>query len=262
MALLHALRRTPAAIERNPVLFVPILVLALFQVPQLVLQSTSPGLATLLSLVLSGALVLVAPLVPGGLVGMADEALDGDTSLATFVAAGTGNYVSLLAVSLGLVALNVVVGVVASFVGVGVLFARYPGGAGDTTALVALLLAVLALVALAYLLVVFVVQFYVQAIVLDGRGAVGGLRRSAALVRTNLASVAGYSVVVGVLGALVGAAFGGASLVVGASSAGVHVPQLPVAGVVGVALVAVALAALLGGATTVFSVAFYRTLSA
>jgi len=42
MAVLSALRRTPGALQRNPVLFVPVLVIMLFQVPQVVLQSIDP----------------------------------------------------------------------------------------------------------------------------------------------------------------------------------------------------------------------------
>lgn len=262
MAVLIALRRTLDTLQRNPVLFVPVLAIVLLYAPQLVLRSISPGLALLFSLVLSVAYVFVLPFVQGGLVGMADEALDGSTSLATFRSAGGRNYVSLLVVSIVFVVINIITGVFVLFAGFVAIFARYPGGAGDTTALVAFILVVLAIVALGYLLFVFFVQFYAQAIVVDRRGALDALRRSGALVRAHFVSVFGYSIGVGLLGGLVGVVFAISSMIVTPGAAtSFGLPQLSLAGVAGISLVVVAIGTLLGSFFGVFSVAFYRTMA-
>lgn len=251
MALPVAFRRTSDALRRNPVLFVPIVALLSIQLPRVAFPAIGPGLANAVSLA-------VLPFVQGGLVGMADEALDGDTSLATFGAEGKRTYVSILVVSLLLLAVTVAIGVVVSVAGVVVLFARYPGGAGDAGVLVAVGLAVVAFVGLAYLLVVFFLQFYAQAIVVDDRGSLDSLGRSVALVRANLASAVGYSLGVGLLTGVAGGLCGVAAVT---ATADVAVPEVSPAGVASLVLVVVAVGTLVGGFLGVFSVAFYRTMT-
>ena len=261
MAVLNALRRTPGALQRNPVLFVPVLVIVLFQVPQLVLQTIDPLLASVVSLGFSLVFIVVIPFFQGGIVGMADEALDGRTSLDSFLREGKSNYVSLLVAYLLLLAVNFAIGIVgflvALFGGVALLA---DGGGPNPTALV-IIGVIVALLVLAYLVVVFFVQFYGQAIVIDDLGAVDGFRHSYTAVRRNLASTLGYSVLVGVLGGLAGGVFAVASMLVSPRSTAVlPLPQLSVAGTAGVALLLVVLGALFGGFFGVYSVAFYRTI--
>lgn len=262
MAVLTALRRTPGALRRNPVLFVPVLVILLFQIPQLVLRAIDPLVAGVVSFGLSLVFVFVLPFFQGGIVGMADEALDGSTSLDRFFGDGKANYVSLLGAYLALVAVNFAVGIVALFA---VLFgglALFADGGGPSLAVIAIVGVIVALLVLAYLVVVFFVQFYGQAIVVDDLGAIDGFKRSYAVVRRHLVSTLGYSVLVGVLGGVGGGAFAVASTLVSpGTSAVVSLPQLPVAGTVGVILAVVVLVSLFGGFFSVYSVAFYRTIS-
>jgi hypothetical protein len=71
MAVLNALRRTPSALRRNPVVLVPILVISLFQIPQLALQAVNPLLSSVVSLVaIVGLLVLVVGTLFGGFLGV------------------------------------------------------------------------------------------------------------------------------------------------------------------------------------------------
>jgi hypothetical protein len=262
MAVLNALRRTPGALQRNPVLFVPVLVLMLFQVPQLVLQSISPLLASVVSLGLSLVFVFVMPFFQAGIIGMADEALDGRTSLECFLREGKDNYVSVLVAYLVLVAVNFAIGFAAFIVAIPIGFAVFSdlhGGVGIAVLAVAGLIAVV--VVLAYLLFVFFIQFYGQAIVIDDLGAVDGLKHSYAVVRRNLVSALGYSALVGILGGLAGGVFAIASMLVSPqSTALLSLPRLPVVATVGVALLVVVLGALFGGFFGVYSVAFYRTI--
>lgn len=263
MALLSALRRTPSTLLRNPVLFVPLLVLLLLQTPQLLLRSSAPLLASLLSLAVSAVFLVAAPFVQAGFIGMADEALDGRTSLSTFVAAGKANFVQVFLVYLLLVGVNLAFGIVAFVAGVVGVVSLYPGGGTPSTPLLVAAGLVAAAIVVAYLLLVFVVQFYAQAIVVDGYDALGSVKHSYAVVRRNLASVLGYTLLVGVLG-------GGFGLVVGLSSVLAAPPTpttdpftvgLPSLGAVAVSALVAVLGTLFGGFVGVFSVSYYRALT-
>jgi hypothetical protein len=262
MAVFDALRRTPDALRRNPVLFVPVLVVALFQLPQLVLQGWNPLLASLVSFGFSLVYLVAVPFFQGGLLGMADEALDGVTSLGSFLREGRANYVSMLVAYLLVLAVSIVlviVGVLGAVFGGALLFV---GGGQPGVAQLAVLGVVGLVILLAYLTLVFFVQFYGQAIVLEDCGAIDGLRRSVGLVRRNLLSALGYSVLVGVLGGVVGLFLGAVSLLSSPESAALlGLPQPSIAVVAAASLVVVIGAAALGTLLAVYSVAFYRAIS-
>jgi len=262
MAVLKALRRTPGALRRSPVLFVPILVLLLFQVPQLVLQSVDPLVAGVVSLGLSLLFVFVMPFFQAGVVGMADEALDGHTSLGRFLDEGRSNYVSVLVAYLLLVAVNFVIGFVVFFVAIFGGFAFFGDVGGGTNLAVLGTVGVIAGgLVLAYLLFVFLIQFYAQAIVIDDFGAVAGIEHSVSVVRQHLVSTLGYTLLATVLGGVAGLVFAVAGLLASPrSAAALPVPELSLAGTVGVAGLVVLLGTLFGGFFAVYSVAFYRAL--
>jgi hypothetical protein len=252
MAVLGALRR-------NPVVFAPVLAWTLVQVPELVVRGVNPSLASALPLGRSALLVLVTPFVHAGLVGMADEALDGDASLATFVRAGREQYLPVLGVYLVVLAANSVLGIVAVVGGlVGLVFVLGDGGSAVYAAVGAVAVLWLA-VALA---VLFLVQFYAHAIVVEGVGAVDGIKRSVALVRRNLLRTFGHSVVGAVAGAVVwlGVALTALLLWVGSPALFGSMRLSTTGVVVGVAAILV-IQTLVGGAFAVYSVASYRTLA-
>lgn len=263
MAVLKALRQTPSALQHNPILFVPVLAILLFQIPQLVLQAVNPLVASIVSMVLSLVFIFVMPFFQAGIIGMADEALDGRTSLDSFLREGKSNYVSVLAASLVLVAVNFVLGFVAFFVAIfgGVAILSETGGGIGTVGLVIIGL-IGALVVLTYLLFVFFIQFYSQAIVVDDLGAVDGLKHSISVVRHHLVSTLGYTVLVGILGGVAGGVFGIASLLASPQSTStLALPEISLIGVVGVTLLVIAFGTLFGGFFGVYSVAFYRTIN-
>ncbi|GAA0232957.1 DUF7847 domain-containing protein [Halobaculum roseum] len=274
MALQTALQRTPSTLVDNPVLFVPVLALTLVQVPQLLLQSSAPLIASLVSLAASALYLVAVPFFQAGIIGMADEALDGRTSLSTFVAAGKEHFVSVFVVYLILLVVNVALGMiafVAGIVGVVSLLGSLPTGAPDpggvNVALLAAVAVVVLAVMLAYLVVAFLIQFYGQAIVIDGYDAIESITHSAGVVRRNVVSVLGYSVLVGVLA-------GGFGLVIGLGSAlaapqfGAGAPvdpfvvSMPSLGAVAISAVTVVLGTLFGGFFGTLSVAYYRELTA
>jgi hypothetical protein len=273
MAVFAALRRSPGAVVRNPVLLVPILAVALVQLPTIILQSVNPLLASVASLVVSLVFVAVIPFVQAGLLSMADEALDGSTSLATFVDSGKRHYVPVLVAYLAILAVNAGIGMIGLVVALaGGAVALGAGATGLALPVVAAVGVLVALVVLGYLAVIFLVQFYGQAIVLEDLGAVDGLKRSVAVVRGNLAGSLGYAVVAGILGGVVGAVVGVGSALTSAGrtpsgggaappTAGL-LPEVSLPVIVAVSVGAVALLALVSGVLTVFSVAFYREITA
>jgi len=265
MAVLNALRRTPGALRRNPVVLVPILVILLVQVPQLALQAVNPLLSSVVSLGLTLVFLVVLPVFQGGLIAMADEALDGRTSLQMFVDEGKANYVPILVAYLALVAVNFALGMVAFFIVLsGGLFVIGSGGLDSANIVVlAVIGLIVAVVVLVYLVALFFVQFYGQAIVLEDRGAVDGLKRSVSVVRQHLVSTLGYTILVGLFGGVFGGVLGVFPLLLSPRSAtALPIPELslPVVAVAG--LIFLAVGTLFGGFFGVYSVSFYRELTA
>lgn len=256
MTVLQALRRSPSALVRVPTLVVPALVLFALQFPQLVLQSTSPLVASVVSLGASLLMLVVLPFFQGGLVGMADEALDGDSSLGAFVEYGKANYVQILIAYLVVLVVNFVLGFVLFFVGVGAVLS---GVFELSTAALVVLGLVALVVALAYAVFAFLVQFYGHAIVLEGYSAIDGLKRSYGVVRSNLRAALGYTLLAMVVGAVFGLLFGGLSVLTTPEAARVYgLPVLSTGGIVTVAVVLTVVGAVFSSFFVVYSVAFYR----
>lgn len=209
MTIVRSFTNAVDAISRNPIVLAVAMALALLQAPSLLASRLDPATGSIVSLVASGATVLVTPFVFAGGIAISGEALDGDTDVGAFLAAGRRHYLRVLgayllvAVGVGLLAFG------GTIVG-GILAVAAAAGGVPVGGLLAGLLTV-GLV----LLPVFFLQFFAHAIVLDEHGIADGLRRSVGVVRRNLLTVAGYSLVlfglsivaglVGAIGSLVNA---------------------------------------------------------
>jgi hypothetical protein len=272
MAVLQALQSAVGATRRNPVLFLVAAAFSLLQLPGMLAQAVDPLVGSLVSLGVSVLSVFVVPFFLAGVVGMANEALDGRTSVGSFVREGKAHYVSVLVVYLVLFAVNFVLGAV-GFVAAVFGGAFFLGGPAQSSPLTLALVAGVVLVfGLAYLAVLLVTQFFGHAIVVDDVGAAEGLKRSARSVRGNLLAVLGYSLVVAVVGGLFGLVAGAVSVLTstgfrtaGAAATPSPATHLPLGlssvgpvGIVGLAVVFVVLSGLLGGFFAAFSTAFYR----
>ena len=201
MGAVSALRTTGGALSRNPIVFVGALLVALLstasQLPQFAGPALeSPAISLLASLLVPILSFFLAPFLLGGLLGMADEAVAGETSLGTFVRVGKARYVTLLLATLLytvlsfalLIGLGIVAAIVVAVVGV-----SFGGGGGDPSLAVvaAIALVVLALVVV-FLLFAFFLQFYTVAAVVEEAGVTECFTRSYRLVRQNLLSTLGY----------------------------------------------------------------------
>ncbi|EMA43280.1 DUF7847 domain-containing protein [Halococcus saccharolyticus] len=257
MGAMSAGRQTVTAVARNPILIVVALVLGLVQVPQLLAQSANSTTLVVATGLLSLLFVLLYPFFFGGIIGMGNEAVEGKTSLGTFVSAGKANYVSLFGAFL------ILMGVAILYV-VALLIVTTVGGvavvsAGDALGGVAFLaIAGVALVAfLLYFLLFFFIQFFGQAIVLDDVGAVDGFKRSVGAVRGHKLSTLGYTLVLSLIGGVFGA-FGALFALLQNPTPTDGLPALsPGAAIVAVA-VFVVLSGVVGAFSMTYGVAFYR----
>lgn len=202
MAAIASLRRAVGALTSNPVLFLGGLALGLIVFPQTALQLLGVPIAPTLLQVVT---FFITPFVLAGLIGMADEGLDGDTSLSTLTSVGRSRYVSLLFGKLIEFAIAAVFGIV--FFVVAIVFAIVvgvsafgagaggisPGAVGGGALIFGAV--VFGVLVLAFVVVSFFIQFFPVAIVVDELGGVDGFRRSYAVVRSNLLPALGFSVI-------------------------------------------------------------------
>lgn len=261
MGALKALQRSPGALARNPVLVIPVLIIGLFQLPQLLLQATNPLLASLVSLGISLVFILVMPFFQGGIIGMADEALDGRTRLTSFVADGKANYVQVLIAYILLLVIGFVLFIIffiISFV-LSILVLPHMEFSGFALGVMGL---VFVISYVPMLLLVFFVQFYGQAIVIDNESSMDGIRTSVSLVRANLLSTVGYSIIGGGFGGGLGLVLAGLSMVASPQSAQIFdLPEISFSVLATAIVVVIVLASIVGSGLAIFSVAFYREIN-
>lgn len=263
MAVLKALKRTPSAFWRNPVIALPMIALVLLQTPSFAAEFLDPFLAMALSLSLSVVFVFLVPYFQGGVIGMADEALNGPTSMGTFFSAGKSNYVSIFGAYLMLIAINIVLGIgilLVFFLGLGAAYIGGNGGGGGAGFVILAVFGVL--VALGYLLFNFFIQFYPQSIVLDDYGAIGGLKHSIGVVRQNILSTFGYSLVAGAIGIGFGMFAGVISVLASPNSMATLTTETPpLTWFIAFGIIGGILTVIVGTFMAIFSVSFYRSIT-
>ncbi|QIB73004.1 hypothetical protein GL213_14540 [Halogeometricum borinquense] len=276
MVVAHSLQTAVEALRRNPVIAGLTVLLALFQLPLQFVPLAAPSTTIIASAVSLVATVLVLPFIFGGILGMADEALDGTTNFGTFVEMGKRHYTSMLGAYLLLLGGGIVFGIIAwVVVGLGTLVAIIPVFDSPRVLFPVLLLIMVVgsvLFFLLFLIPFIFLQFYGQAIVFDDEGAFSSFSRSVSIVRQNFWPVVGYSVVV--FGISLGFGFFG-SLPASTLSSQLSpsatntllsevlsgVPQISIVASAALTLFATILMGLSAGLLLTFSVAFYRSLT-
>ena len=193
MVIRSAFKDGFTALRANPILFVAGLLVGGGSQLQYVGQLTdSPVLSAGVSL----SWLVVFPFVLGGFIGTAQAAIEGtDPSLTRFFTAARTHYFALLfatvvflllvlgtAIGLGLI--GFVLGIVPIALAA---INRTAGLVAGIGSMVIWLVSILA--------VIMFVQFYDTAIVLEDQSVTDAFRRSIALVRSNIKSVAGFSLV-------------------------------------------------------------------
>ncbi|MFA1611798.1 DUF7847 domain-containing protein [Halobellus rubicundus] len=191
MVLVSAFKDGYTALRSNPILLVAGLLVGVGSQLQYVEHLTdSPVVSAGASL----AWLVVFPFVLGGFLGTARAAVEGtDASVSQFVTAGRTHYLTLLlgTVAFVLLVLGTVFGL--GFAGLVLGIGSIALGAIHEMAAFAAGVVSLLLWLVAVLAVIMFVQFYDAAIVIEDQGVVDSFRRSVGLVRSNLKSVAGFS---------------------------------------------------------------------
>ncbi len=203
MAAIAALRTAFGALRRNPVLFLGGLLYGVVVLPQTALQlARVPIVPTLLQILT----FFVTPFVLAGLIGMADEAVDGDTSLGTLRAVGTDRYVPFLLGKFVEFAINVAFGIALFVVGLAFVFTVGVGsvaGGGVSTGALAVGGLVVLLVVLIAVVVRFLIQFFPVFIVVAESDAIDAFTDSYRFVRENLVAALGYTLIQILVGVVV-----------------------------------------------------------
>lgn len=267
--IIQALQAGSSALRRNPSIVAIMLVISLLQLPTQFAQLAGPLVSAVFSLGVSLLFILLVPFIFAGMIGMADEALDGKTSLSTFVETGKQYYLSMMGAYLlvlgGSIVFGLVVFIALTVFGITV-FAAVGGASGASVS--GAVLGGIALVVIAGLFLSFIplffIQFYGQAIVLDGESAIGGFKRSVSLVRRNLLSVFGYSMLVFGVGIISGLFSSIPSTLLSVQTAQPSptpgFPEIPLSIIAGLIIVGTVVMGLVGSLFLTFSVAFYRSL--
>jgi len=269
MAAIRSLQPALRSLVRNPILLVVTGAVGILQLPQLLAPTTGPLLSTVISLGMSGVLLLFLPFYQGGILGMGDEARNGSTSIGTLIEVGKSNYVSLLlsyVVVLAIaVAFGIIVGLLTVVGGIGLI----AGGGQSSPGFLAVSPAILAvggivslLLVVGYLGTMVFIQFYGHEIVLNDAAVGEAFTGSIGLVRNNLLSTIGYSLIIFGGGGLIGAISAATSFLVAPQEPfQSFVPELSLPLVVGAAVVSLLATAVLGAFYATYSVTFYRELT-
>lgn len=188
-------------LSRNRSLFVAAFLAAIVNTVAGAVQFVVPAMIVpIASFVVSVLLLFVTPFFEGGLLGMAQEGLGEKTSLGTFAAEGKANYLRLLGGRLLLFAIILATSIGLAIIAFAVIFGIGAIGIASGSGVGSTFFALFVLVMVVGLLVMFVplffLQFYAPAVVVADRGVVASFKESYRLVRSNLASVLGFDVIV------------------------------------------------------------------
>ena len=267
MAVVQALQAGSSALRRNPSIIGIMVIISLLQVPTQFAPLTGPLASAVLGLGVSLLSLLLIPFIFAGMLGMADEALDGKTSVDTFVETGKQYYTSMLGAYLLVLGGSLVLGIVAAiaFAVFGIAVFSVVGGVpGVGVSRVILGGIVIVVVGMFLFFPLFFIQFYGQAIVLNGQGAIRSFKRSVSLVRRTLWSVFGYSVFMFGIGLVFGLGSGVPSTLLSVQTAQPSAvpgfPDIPLSILAGLIIVGAVVMGLIGGLFLTFSAAFYRSL--
>ncbi|WP_345785501.1 hypothetical protein [Halorubrum sp. AD140] len=192
MVIVSAFKDGFTALRANPILLVAgLLVGGGSQLQYLDYLIESPFISAGTSL----AWLLVFPFVLGGFIGTAQAAIDGtDASLTGFFTAARTHYIRLLLATVLFVLIVFGTAIGLGFVGFVLGIGTMALAAIHEMAAFAAGVASLLLWLVSILVVIMFVQFYDAAIVIENESVTDAFRRSIGLVRSNLKSVAGFSV--------------------------------------------------------------------
>ena len=193
MSAISTLTSTPETLRNNPVIFAGVFILIVVGA----VGSVAQTLSTVGVLVFAAVFFLVTPFFTAGVIGLIERSLIADASLSTILSKGREYYVTLLIATIfqGLLfgILGAIVGIVGVFAGIFAVAGLGPVGAGVVITGMILLVIVVPL---------FFLQFFDLAVVVSDTGALESFKRSYSIVRNNVRSVLGFSILINLIGAI------------------------------------------------------------
>ncbi|ACV46289.1 MULTISPECIES: DUF7847 domain-containing protein [Halomicrobium] len=219
MATIKSFVESFGVLRRNPILFAIGALYAVIVLPQTALSTFGIPIVPWLFQIVT---FFITPFVIAGLLAMAYEGRVRDTSFETFKKVGKDRYAPVLIGNLIQAVFSFVYGIIAFIVAIFVVgfgaMAMADGGTGGTSDAMLGGLGIVSIVLIAglvlfFLLVMFFIQFYATAIVVDDVGVVDGFRNSVSVVLNNILEALGFGVINLVIGLLVAAPVFGLFLV-------------------------------------------------
>lgn len=188
------LKRTPETLRSNPIIFAGVFILIVVGAIGSVIQT----LNTVGVLAFTAVFFLVTPFFSAGVIGLIERSLTADASLSTILAKGREYYVTLLGAT---ILQGVLFGILGAIIGLGGVFAGIfaLSGLGPVGAV----LIGVALILLLFVVPLFFLQFFDLAVVVSDTGAVEAFKHSYSIVRQNISSVLGFSILLNLIGAVV-----------------------------------------------------------
>jgi len=259
MAALQSFATAVRTVLKTPLLLAIGLAFGLTQ-SLLVVTQQYPTLNLVVSVVWNLGFLFVLPFFQGGLITAADRALSGQSSRATFFDGGKRHYVRLFFAYILLLGASVLFGLAILLVlaigFVTLVVSPVEGGVG----IVVLGVAVAALF-FSYVLFSALIQFYAHAIVLDDYELVSAFARSLGVVRDNILSVTGYTILLVVGGAGFGLLAGSISLLFAPAESPFSLLPVSFGFQLGGMVVLIAMTAVFVAVYATYSTAFYRELT-
>lgn len=194
MGAISTLTSTPETLRNNPVIFVGVFILIIVGA----IGSVAQALSTVGVFVFAAVFFLVTPFFSAGVIGLIERSLTVDASLSTILSKGREYYVTLLVATIfqGLLfgVLGAIVGIVGVFAGIFAVAGLGPVGAG---------VAITGMILLIIVVPLFFLQFFDLAVVVSDTGALESFKRSYSIVKQNIRSVLGFSILINLIGAIV-----------------------------------------------------------
>ncbi len=200
MVVIDAFTESIDAVRNNPILVAVPILLVLAMVPFWIGAAIGQLLFFIFSFFWMLLSIVFFTYAIGGFLGMCDEALDGSTSLSTFLDAGKANFVDVFVIALVSWVGLFMITVVAQLFGSIALIGAIDSGSSESfaTFIMSIILAYWFLIAL-YTIFGFIFQFVYAAAVVDDSAVGTAFSRSYQVVKNNILDTIGYNIVGGIV---------------------------------------------------------------
>ncbi|WP_330633047.1 DUF7847 domain-containing protein [Halocatena halophila] len=200
MVVIDAFTESIDAVRNNPILVAVPILLVLAMIPFGIVAAIGQIIFFIFSFFWMLLNIAFFTYAIGGLLGMCNEALDGSTSLSTFLDEGKANFVDVFVIALVSWVVLFAISVMAQLFGSIALLGTLDSGSSESfvTFIMSMILAYWFIVGL-YMIFGFIFQFVYAATVVDDSSVGSSFSRSYRVVKNNILSTIGYDIVGGIV---------------------------------------------------------------